>query len=252
MERLQQLMRGARWRHGERAWLSLTRLRRKGSFFLWRCWKCSNTVAPVSPWKSWVSCWASSWMTTLSTAWMSCHASTERFRGSGGSGLSDENVGHAQADGTTRMVVDGIIPIQALVVGYPRILTLSRRLKRLNSRVAWWWILFSPSRKGGDWLLRLINPQLMMLGQNRVYVQHWSCKSRVSRLWFMDSIVTITVLSLKQQMLMNCTSNRLLDALQSCKIIKSRRNKSWTKCWSYQGLQRTGSRGKDCQILVDG
>jgi hypothetical protein len=48
------------------------------------------------------------------------------------------------------MVVDGIIPIQALAVGYPvRILTLSRRLKRSTACGGRWWILFSPS-KGGD------------------------------------------------------------------------------------------------------
>jgi hypothetical protein len=50
------------------------------------------------------------------------------------------------------MVVDGIIPIQALVVGYPvRILTRqSFEARSTRVRWPWWWILFSPSGKGGD------------------------------------------------------------------------------------------------------
>jgi 26S proteasome regulatory subunit N11 len=64
--------------------------------------KMLNTVAPVSPWKSWVSCWASSWMTNYQLR--GCLAMPQ----SGTSVVEAVDpvfqtkcAGHAQADGTT-------------------------------------------------------------------------------------------------------------------------------------------------------
>jgi hypothetical protein len=104
--------------------------------------------------------------------------------------------------------------------------------------------IFSPSREGGDWLLRLINPQLMMLGQEPSdYVQHWSlAKAEYPGFDSWISIVTITLsliarTSWKSRCSWICTSATTLDRnCKSFKIIKSRTSRG-QNVEAYQGLQ---------------
>jgi hypothetical protein len=50
-------------------------LRSRFTFRAWRCSRCSSTGARACPWRSWGSCWGTSWTTTLceSSTCLPCH-----------------------------------------------------------------------------------------------------------------------------------------------------------------------------------